>query len=140
MSPESEFERVELRLARAGGDLWPALEAAQYARVINHDEPANEEERQSLEAFLSSFSSYIEAWEQTAAEDQAAALKTLDHWLGQLRQAGLFVHWGAIACAMMGSGGEPSVLPMAILNVGRDSSEQATLRIPKNVLLPTPDP
>ena len=140
MSPESEFERVELRLARAGGDLWPALEAAQYARVINHDKPANEQERLILEAFLGSFSSYTESWEKTAPEDQAAALKTLDHWLEQLRQAGLFVHWGAVACAVMGSGGDPAVLPVAILNIGPESGEQATLRIPKNVLLPTPGP
>ena len=140
MSENREFERVELRLARVGGDLWPALEAAQYTRVINHDKPANEQERLTLEAFLSSFSSYTESWEKTAPEDQAAALKTLDHWLDQLKQAGLFVHWGAIACAMMGSGGEPSVLPMAILNIGRDGSEQAVLRIPRNVFLPAPGP
>ena len=57
------YQRLDLYLAEAGGDLRAAIEAAQFARVIHHEEPGDMAEERAIAGFVGRFAAGAETWE-----------------------------------------------------------------------------
>ena len=64
-------QTIELKLAETGTELWPAVEAAQYARLINHEPPVGGAEEQAITRFVAAFAACAETWEDLQAERRA---------------------------------------------------------------------
>jgi hypothetical protein len=126
--------RVELRLAEAGGDLLPAIEAAQFARLVDQPEDADASEAVAVAALVETFASAAEAWDDLAAPGRNALLARLGAQLDELERVGLFVHWGRVSL-MLGEteGGRP--LPLAIVSIGRAAPPTIEVTIPGAVAL-----
>jgi hypothetical protein len=113
------YQRLELRLAKAGGDLRAAIEAAQFARVIHHEKPVDMVEEQAIAGFVGTFAAGPESWEGLAAAERAALLARLSDDLEALENCALFVHWGTTGQDVMGAGRRPVRLPLAVLTISR---------------------
>ena len=95
--PENpSYEAVELRLAGDGAALWLAIEAAQYGRILLHEEPQTEREERAMSSFAETFSRYTEEWDEAPSPTKGAFLQSLGEHVGALRGQGLYVHWGRI--------------------------------------------
>ena len=131
---DPQSRRVELRLAEAGGDLLPAIEAAQFARLVDQPEDADEREAAAALALVETFASAAEAWDDLAAAGRNALLARLGAQLEELERVGLFVHWARVSL-MLGEadGGRP--LPLAILSIGRAGPPTIEATIPGAVTL-----
>jgi hypothetical protein len=120
---------IELQLAETGMELRPAVEAAQYARVIDHAAPASGAEEQGLTRFLEAFTACAETWEQLQAVGRSSALAGLSARLEALQRCGLYVHWATINARLAAAGGRVT-LPLAVLTVSRSSLPEAQVRLP----------
>jgi hypothetical protein len=126
----SRLKSVELSLAETGSELVPVLRAAQFARFVRPAEPETEGEAQAMEAFIASFASSTEAWEEADAAGRAGLLAALSQRLAALETAGLFVHAGATALALPGGGQE---VPVAIVTIGRSAVPSLSVMVPVEV-------
>jgi hypothetical protein len=133
MSEQSAYEAIELRLARTGTDLWSAVEAAQYARFIHHDEPESEADARAILRFVEAFSACTEAWERTPLESKAGALAGLGAQLEALGRHGLFVHWATVERNLAPQGRAPLTMPVAILAVTGTSLPTVTAKVPREI-------
>ena len=133
---DPQDRRVELRLAEAGGDLLPAIEAAQFARVVDQPEGADERERAAVAALVDTFASAAEAWDDLAAAGRNALLARLGAQLEALERIGLFVHWGRVSLLLGEAQGGRS-LPLAIVAIGRAGAATLEVTIPGAVALDT---
>ena len=116
----SSRQIVELHLAETGTELRPAVEAAQYARLISHDPPASAAEAQAVARFEGAFASCAECWEELEPIRRSAALAGLSAALEALERCGLFVHWAALERRIAGSSSAVN-MPLALLTIGRTS-------------------
>jgi hypothetical protein len=124
---------IELQLAETGMELRPAVEAAQYARVIDHAAPgAGGAEEQALTHFLEAFAACAETWEQLQAVGRSSALAGLSARLEALQRCGLCVHWAAINARLAAAGGRVT-LPLAVLTVSRNNLPEAQVRLPDSL-------
>ena len=130
---EPHSETIALRRAESGHDLWAAIEAAQFARIVEHDVPRSEIEAERMGALIEVFTECAEAWEEKSAAEQTAALERLGRHLAALEDAGLFAHWAVIERAFDTAEGETAVLPVAVLAVARDAGPELSLEVPKAV-------
>jgi hypothetical protein len=130
MVDEPRFQTVELRLAGSGKELAAAIEAAQFARVIDEDAPEDPAEAAAVQQFVELFASAAERWEQLGPAGRGRLLSELGERLDRLERRGWFVHWatGAIGVADRRQGGLQ--LPLAILSVSRSSQAKLPARIP----------
>jgi hypothetical protein len=130
MVDEPRFQTVELRLAGSGEELAAAIEAAQFARMIDQGAPEDPAEAAAVEKFVELFASAAERWDQLGAAGRARLLSELGERLDGLERRGWFVHWatGAIGVADRRPGGLQ--LPLAILSVGRSNQPKLPARIP----------
>jgi hypothetical protein len=120
---------IELQLAETGMELRPAVEAAQYARVIDHAAPASVAEEEALTRFLEAFSTCAEAWEELQVVRRTSALAGLSAQLEALQQCGLYVHWAAISARLAAAGGRVT-LPLAVLTISRSNLPEARVQLP----------
>ena len=100
---------IELQLAETGMELRPAIEAAQYARAIDHAAPASVEEEEALARFLEVFCACAETWEELQAVSRSSALAGLSARLEALQRCGLYVHWAATKGRLAAAGGRASL-------------------------------
>jgi hypothetical protein len=114
----SKRRTIELQLAETGTELWPALEAAQYARLIDREAPASAAEEQAITEFIEVFGMCAETWEELHVTRRAGALAGLSARLEALQRCGLFVHWAAID-ARIAETGRRVTMPLAVLTVSR---------------------
>lgn len=119
---------VELRLAARGVDLWPAIEAAQYARIVLHDEPRSSAEREAIDSFVRDFARYTESWEEIPHAHRSAVLAELEQHLQTLRGCGLFVHWGTAERHV-----SAAPLPLAIITIRRLSLPTTEIALPADL-------
>jgi hypothetical protein len=119
---------IELQLAETGMELRPAVEAAQYARVIDHAAPASVAEEEALTRFLEAFSTCAEAWEELQIVRRTSALAGLSAQLEALQQCGLYVHWAAISARLAAAGGRVT-LPLAVLTISRSNLPEARVQL-----------
>ena len=130
-------QTIELKLAETGTELWPAVEAAQYARLINHEPPASAAEQAAVTRFVEAFAGCAETWEDLQAERRAGALAGLSAQLEALQRCGLFVHWAAID-AGIAEAGRRVTMPLAVLTISRSDLPEARVRLPDELEV-TPD-
>jgi hypothetical protein len=130
---------VELRLAEAGGDLLPAIEAAQFARLVDHAEPADGSEAAAIDALVETFASAAEAWDDLSAAARSARLAKLGEALDELESMGLFVHWGRVTL-MLDEAAGPRRLPLAMLSIDRSAAPVVAATIPGVVALEASPP
>jgi hypothetical protein len=130
-------QTVELQLAETGAELWPAVEAAQYARLINHEPPASAAEDAAITRFVAAFAECAETWEDLQAERRAGALAGLSARLEALQRCGLFVHWAAIDAGIAQSGRRVS-MPLAVVTISRTNLPEARARLPDELVI-TPE-
>ena len=130
---ETSDEIVELTRATRGTDLFSVIEAAQYARVVEHEETETEKDAAAVDAFLARFSECSEAWESKTPTEQAASLARLGEDLDALARVGLFVYWAAPERDFVRDAGEPHAMPLAVVKVARQSNAPVTVRLPSIV-------
>ena len=130
---EPGYEAVELRLAEAGTELWQAVEAAQYARVIQPAEPESDAEADAMAQFVETFSDCTERWESMAAAERHALLARLGGQLEDLERCGLFVHWGTVARRFSAPGEGAVELPLAIVTISRTAGPTARMLLPADL-------
>jgi hypothetical protein len=130
MVDEPRFQIVELRLAGSGEELTAAIEAAQFARVIDQGAPEDPAAAAAVERFAELFASAAESWDQLGAAARARLLREVGERLDGLERRGWFVHWvtGAIGVADRRQGGLQ--LPLAILSISRSTQPRLPARIP----------
>ncbi|MDA0261879.1 MAG: hypothetical protein O3A21_06765 [Proteobacteria bacterium] len=128
---ETDYELITAQRADRGADLWTAVEAAQFAHVVERDHRDRAGESESAEAFLSLFFELAEDWDETDSHDQATALAQLDTRLRGLAKRELFVHVAVVQRDFATSGGEVASLPIAVLKVGRAAFPSITIRLAK---------
>ena len=122
-------QNVELHLAETGTELWAAVEAAQHARLINHEPPESAGEEQTLTRFIEAFGACAETWEDLEAMHRAGALAALNAQLDALQRCGLFVHWAAID-AGIAQAGRHVTMPLAVVTIGRSNLPKVQVRLP----------
>ena len=130
MVAEPRYQSIELRLARSGEELAAAIEAAQFARVIEQGSPEDPAEAAMVQGFVELFATAAEGWDELGAAAREALLNELGRRIEALEQRAWFVHWatGAIGVADRQPG--PLQLPLAILSVSRLSRPTLQTRIP----------
>ena len=121
-------QTIELRLAETGTELWPAVEAAQYARLINHEPPASADDERAIVRFLEAFAECAEAWEDLEPLRRTGLLTGLSARLDALQRCGLFVHWAAIDGARA-----PVSMPLAVLTISRVDLPTARMQLPSRL-------
>ena len=126
---EPRHQTIELRLAETGSELGPAVEAAQYARMISHDPASGAAEGQAIARFIAAFIDCAETWEDLEAVRRMGALAGLTAQLEALQRHGLFVHWAAIE-ARVAEAGRRVRMPLAVLTVSRSELPTAQVRLP----------
>jgi hypothetical protein len=131
---DPQDRRVELRLAEAGGDLLPAIEAAQFARLVDQPEPADRGEAAAIGALVETFAGAAEAWDDLAAAAHSARLARLGEALDELERVGLFVHWGRVTLLLHAADGARR-LPLALLAIGRSAAPTVEATVPAAVAL-----
>jgi hypothetical protein len=134
---EPRNQTIELRLAETGSELGPAIEAAQYARVISHDPAPDAAEEAAIARFISVFVDCAETWEDLEAVRRIGALAGLSAQLEALQGRGLFVHWGAIAAGMT-QAGRPVRMPLAVLTISRSDLPTTRVLLPGDLAV-TPE-
>jgi hypothetical protein len=122
-------QTVDLQLAETGTELWPAVEAAQYARLINHEPPTSAAEQEAVTGFVEAFADCAETWGDLQAERRAGALAGLSAQLEALQRCGLFVHWAAID-AGIAEAGRRVRMPLAVVTISRTNLPEARARLP----------
>lgn len=128
VSPDHDL--VDLNIATTGHSLWLAIEAAQYARIMLHEEPETEAEEQAMSDFVEAFARYTEVWEETASQTKAAFLETLGHHLATLRERGLYVHWARAERFLASPKQLEQSVTLAVVSVGRTSDPKIRVAIP----------
>jgi hypothetical protein len=122
-------QTVELRLAEAGAELWPAVEAAQYARLISFDPPTRADRREAIARFVEAFAGCAETWEVLEPIARSGALAGLGAQLDALQRCDLFVHWAVLERGIAGAGGSVS-MPIAVLTISETDLPTARLQLP----------
>ena len=127
---ESDYQQVTAERADRGADLWTAVEAAQFAHVVERDVEENGVQSESAAAFLSLFFELAEDWDGIDSNDQATALAQLDTHLRRLAERELFVHVAVVQREFAIPSGEVASLPIAIVRVGRAALPSITIPLP----------
>lgn len=128
-------ERVVLGRAVRGLDLWSLIESAQYARVVFHEQPADQTEAEAITSFTEALSAIIEAWDELALRNAAPMLKDLDDRLDDLARRGLFVHGSSVERSVRTPSTPATALPVAIIRIGHDGSDRVGVAIPAELLI-----
>ncbi len=130
MVDEPRYESVELRLADSGQELAAAIEAAQFARLVDHDPPETAAEAAAIEDFIERFAGAAEGWDGLGAVARAGVLARLGDDLEALERCGRFVHWGTLGFGVGRQGGGAVSLPLAILSISRSAQPTRRARLP----------
>jgi hypothetical protein len=139
--PESAaYEAVELRLASDGAALWLAIEAAQYGRILLHEEPQSDREERAMSGFAETFSRYTEEWEEAPSPIKAAFLQSLGEHVGALRGQGLYVHWGRIERTLTDERTQRQEISLVVLSIDRRSKLTMQIMMPLDLSVSMEEP
>jgi hypothetical protein len=130
MVDQPRSQTVELRLAGSGEELAAAIEAAQFARVIDQGSPEEQTAAAAVQQFADLFVRAAESWDQLGAAARAGLLRELGLRMDGLARRGWFVHWATGAIAVADRRQAPLQLPLAILSVSRSRRPTLPARIP----------
>ncbi len=130
MADTGRLQQVELQLAESGAELTAAIEAAQFARVIDQGSPEDPADGVAIESFVALFAAAAEGWDGLRQVTRAGLLARLGEQLDVLAQGGWFVHWAVSALGVTGRQQGALRLPLAILSISRSSQPMISARIP----------
>jgi hypothetical protein len=133
MVDEPRYESIELVLADSGQELAAAVEAAQFARLVDHDPPADPAGAAAIAGFIDLFASAAEGWDELGTVARAGLLARLGDHLDALEGRGWFVHWGTRGFGVARPSGAAVQLPLAILRIGRSAQPTLRARIPSTL-------
>lgn len=135
------YEAVELNLAADGAALWLAIEAAQFGRILLHEEPQTEREERAMSRFAENFSRYTEEWEEAPSPTKGAFLQSLGEHIGALRDQGLYVHWGRVERKLSDENKQCHDIALVVLSIDRRSAFTMQIMMPLdlNVSLEEPE-
>lgn len=136
----SAYEAVELRLAVDGTALWLAIEAAQYGRILLHEEPQSDREEHAISSFADTFSRYTEEWEEASSPTKGAFLQSLGKHIGVLRDQGLYVHWGRIERKLADDTDRRQDIPLVVLSIDRRSTLTMQIMMPLDLNISLEEP
>ncbi len=136
----SAYEAVELRLAVDGAALWLALEAAQYGRILLHEEPQSDREEKAISSFADTFSRYTEEWEDAPSQTKGAFLQHLGTHVGVLRDQGLYVHWGRIDRKLTDNKDRRQDISLVVLSIDRRSTLTMQIMMPLDLNVSMEEP
>ena len=111
------------------------IESAQYARIVFHEQAADQAEAQAIASFTEALSAIIEAWDEAAHRNAAPMLKELDSRLDDLARRGLFVHGSSVERSVRTSNMPATALPVAIIRIGHDGSDRVSVAVPAELLV-----
>jgi hypothetical protein len=137
---DSAYEAVELRLATDGAALWLAIEAAQYGRILLHEEPQSGREEDAMSNFAEVFSRYTEEWEEAPSPTKAAFLQSLGEHVGALRDQGLYVHWGSIERKLTDESRRSQEISLVVLSIDRRSTITMQIMMPLDLNVSMEEP
>jgi hypothetical protein len=129
---------VSLQLARPSleerrDDLWSTLDAAQYAVLMVHEQPASPGEEAALDTFEAVFSALVRGWEETSLGNKGSLIDAVATKVVALADFGLYVHWG-VARRPLGARGQTGVsLPVTILSIDRLPQMAVTISLPPTI-------
>jgi hypothetical protein len=126
----SQTEDVRLALASSGAELWPAIEAGQYARLVMHDPPRSAKEEGAIEAFVEAFCEITESWEAVPDQNKSVLLESIGRHVQGLQALGVFIHCGCVERLVAGPAGTSVPLPLAVLSVDHTDAPTATVSVP----------
>lgn len=127
---QSRLETLDLHRADSGHDLWPAVEAAQYARLIEHDDPLTDVEAARMRDLIDFFSTCAEQWEGKPTADQAVALEQLELRVTALKALDLSVYWAVMQGRFATAEGDPVDLPVAVLSIAHGGAPSIAVCLP----------
>ncbi|HSA80400.1 MAG TPA: hypothetical protein VLE23_06225 [Geminicoccaceae bacterium] len=127
---ERQQRSVTLQLAESGRDLLAAIEAAQFARLVDRSEPDGPAEAAAVDGFVDLFLAASESWDDVAAVERAGLLARLGERLDRLEGCGLFVYWCRVELAVARTDGTALQLPLTILSIGRSGAPTIEVAIP----------
>jgi len=129
---EPGAEPVALSRVERGLDLFAAVEAAQYAHLIDTEPPASAQTaaRAAVDAFVDAFCACAEGWAAKAPMEQTAALIDLDPLLANLDTTGLGVHWAVVERAVRHGQGRSLRLPIAVVRVAARDADPVRVQLP----------
>lgn len=130
---EQPFDTVELQLASAASDLAPALDAAQYGRLVQPEDPESEQEADAMTAFIEAFATCTETWETGTGDQRTRALRQLDARIEALESIGLHVHAGMTRVELTQPGQAALPMPVAILTITSSSLPTTTVLVPTDL-------
>ncbi len=130
MVDEPRYQSVELHLAESGQELAAAIEAAQFARLVDHEPAEDPAAAAAIEGFIELFAAAAEGWEQLGAVARTGLLARLGDHLDVLERHGWFVHWATLGLGVARPGGGTLPLPLAILSLSRSAAPTVHARIP----------
>lgn len=136
----SAYEAVELRLAADGAALWLAIEAAQYGRILLHEEPQTEREERAMSSFAETFSRYTEEWEEAPSPTKGAFLQSLGGHIGGLRDQGLYVHWGRVDRKLTDEKEKCQDISLVVLSIDRRSALTMQIMMPLDLNVSQEEP
>lgn len=116
--------------AARGTDLFAAVEAAQYARVIDPVAAADADQAREIDALLELFYACGETWHEKSPIEQTALLEQFDHRLEVLDATGLRVHWAVPERSFITQEGESVTLPIALLKIRPADEPAPTAHVP----------
>lgn len=128
-----EFQVIRLQRADQAADLWSAIEAAQYGRILHQEDAEKADDPAPLGTFLGLLSEVVEVWEEVTPESQIALLQKLDAPLSALQRLGHQVHWGLIRRTVGLAGGGAVEIPLAVFRVSRDLDTSLEVALPSNL-------
>jgi|APTNR8051073442_1049403.scaffolds.fasta_scaffold15611_4 hypothetical protein len=136
MSSDSEsYETVRLKRLGRTTDLWPAVESAQFARIIIYEAAASDDDEHAIEAFVDAFSALVEAWDvEDEGRNRAFLFDGVDSYIRALERKKLFVHLGCVERTVAEpEGGDVTVIPVAVIRIGRSAVRSTTVRLPSDL-------
>jgi hypothetical protein len=129
---EEPLDAVELQLASSARELTPALEAAQYARLVHPDDPESEQEAEAMTGFLEAFGACTEAWE-SPVDARPLALGRLSASVETLEALGLYVHAGSIQAKLEQQETSGLRLRVAIVTITRSNLPTIKMLLPADL-------
>lgn len=135
---EELTDTVSLQLARPcleerSDDLWSTLDAAQYAVLMVHEQPASPGEEAALDTFEAVFSALVRGWEETSLGNKGSLIDAVATKVVALADFGLYVHWGVVHRPLRPHSQAGVNLPVTVLSIDRLPQTAVTISLPSTI-------
>jgi hypothetical protein len=128
------YETVRLKRLGRPTDLWPAVESAQFARIIIYEAAASDDDEHAIEAFVDAFAALVEAWDVEEGRNRSFLFDGVDSYIRALERKKLFVHLGCVERTIAEpEGGDVTTIPVAVIRIGRSAVRSTTVRLPSEL-------